>query len=452
MPITYQSAVDSLFALGPELANKTRRKFDLDHMRRLMAAMGDPERRFPSILVAGTNGKGSTAALTASILRVSGRRTGLYTSPHLVEVNERIRVDDEPIGDAEFAVIHSRVEETAQRLVASGELPFHPSFFEMMTAMAFEYFASRSIDIAVLEVGLGGRLDATNIIEPAISIITDIALDHQEWLGETITEIAREKAGIIHANGVVILLPQHPDANEALGRTVLSRGARAISAVEYMPHSIPQAGFFGESIRPRQRYSIEIMGRVMEIESSLLGGHQVRNIALAVAACTELTKRFGYAISPDHIAVGISRTVWPGRFEVFAPTDGSPEIVLDVAHNPAGAWALRSSLSHHYPDRDITMLFGCMRDKPIAELACILFPLAHRVIVTQVDNPRAATPREVAEAGDRVGTEITLAPSIGDALASARSITKSGGLIVITGSVYLVGAALSLLRRTGLPT
>src|SRR5208282_5458240 len=209
--MSYETAVARMFALGHELAQTPSQKFDLDYMRVLLRALDYPERRFPSLLIAGTNGKGSTAATLASILRASGLKTGLYTSPHLIRINERIRLDGEAIDDDDFAVLHDVVDRTAERLVGEGDLPWHPSFFEMLTAMAFEYFARNRPDMVVLEVGMGGRLDATNVVEPRLSIITDIALDHQKYLGETIAEIAREKAGIIRPGGVVVTLPQMPE-------------------------------------------------------------------------------------------------------------------------------------------------------------------------------------------------------------------------------------------------
>src|SRR6266446_1022684 len=204
----YETAVAQMYALGHELAQTPSHKFDLAHIRVLLAALEHPENRFPTVLVAGTNGKGSTAATLASILQASGLRTGLYTSPHLVRINERIRLNGEPISDDEFALLHDVVDRTAERLVGEGELPWHPSFFEMLTAMAFEYFERSRPDIVVLEVGMGGRLDATNVIEPRVSVITDISLDHQKFLGSTVGEIAREKAGIIKSSGVVVTLPQ----------------------------------------------------------------------------------------------------------------------------------------------------------------------------------------------------------------------------------------------------
>ena len=200
MPLSYKTALDRMYALGHELTQTPSQKFDLAHMRVLLGALNNPERRFPGVLIAGTNGKGSTAATMASILQASGLRVGLYTSPHLVRINERIRINGESIRDDDFALLHDVVDRTAERLVSEGELPWHPSFFEMLTAMAFEYFARKKIEIAVLEVGMGGRLDATNVIEPRVSVITDISLDHQKFLGDTVTKMrARRRALFVRA-------------------------------------------------------------------------------------------------------------------------------------------------------------------------------------------------------------------------------------------------------------
>src|SRR5438445_11660909 len=241
MPASYPTAVERMYALGHELAQTPSHKFDLAHMRVLLAALENPERRFPSVLIVGTNGKGSTAATLASILEASGLRTGLYTSPHLIRINERIRIDGEQIADDKFALLHDVVERTAERLVEDGELPWHPTFCEMLTAIAFEHFANSKLDIAVLEVGMGGRLDATNVVEPLVSVITDISLDHQKFLGNTVAEIAREKVGIIRPGGVVMTLPQHPEANDVIGNAILDAGARGVSAVQFVPPVSPGA-------------------------------------------------------------------------------------------------------------------------------------------------------------------------------------------------------------------
>src|SRR5579862_2758053 len=236
--MSYASAIDGLFSLAGELhtaPGQPKRKFELNEMRVLAEALGNPQQKFPSVLVAGTNGKGSTSATLASILTIAGYRTGLYTSPHLSRVNERIRIDGAEISDDDFASYYFRVDDCARQLVSSGALHAHPSFFETMTALVFLAFAEKQVDIAILEVGMGGRLDATNIVEPLVSVITDISLDHTEWLGTTITAIAREKAGILRRNGVLVTLPQHPEANQTIGEVATELNARGVNAAVYVP-------------------------------------------------------------------------------------------------------------------------------------------------------------------------------------------------------------------------
>ena len=446
MAISYDSAVQQLLALGHELA--TNRKFDLEHIRVLAGALGHPERRFQSVLIAGTNGKGSTAATLASIVRSAGYRTGLYTSPHLIRVNERIQINGEQISDVEFALIYERVNATAEDLVQRGALPWHPSFFEMLTAMAFEYFASAGVELAVLEVGMGGRLDATNIVEPCLSVITDIDLDHQKFLGETLPEIAHEKAGILRANTTVVLLPQHPVVNDVLGREIIDRGAKAVSAVKNMAPVTP-ANDIGSEI-DNTGFRISVMGEEIVIASPLRGRHQLRNLALAITAAEELNN-LGFKISARDIETGVRSTRWPGRFQVIPAREGSAEIVLDVAHNPAGAWALRSALSTFYEDRKLIFVFGAMRDKAIAEIASILFPLAERVIVTQAGNPRAASAHEIAELAQPTQSEIVEEKDVASAMERANHLAGDNGVVVITGSIYMVGEAMELLLRSAAP-
>jgi dihydrofolate synthase / folylpolyglutamate synthase len=469
--MSYDSAVASMFALGHELAHTPSNKFDLAHMRVLLKAMDHPERAFPAVLIAGTNGKGSTAATLASILRTSELKTGLYTSPHLIRLNERIRINGEQISDDDFARLHGEVDRVADRLVAQADLPWHPSFFEMMTAIAFAHFARERVEIAVLEVGMGGRLDATNVVEPLVSVIADISLDHQKFLGNTVSEIAREKVGIIRPGGVVVTLPQQPEANDVIGNTILDLGARGVSAVQYVPPVSPGSGEYlirstkkvgdppqkpliakdaeadakvaenGSPVR-FSRYPLQVMGKQILIQSPLVGRHQLRNLALAVAAAEELAK-LGFArITPESIERGIRETRWPGRFQVLPARDGWSETVLDVAHNPAGAWALRSALSEHYDNRRLIFVFGAMRDKAISEMTEILFPLADRVVATRPDNPRSASPEEIQQAGSRTGSEIEPVAEIAAALDRARAAAGTDGVVVVTGSIYLVGEAM----------
>jgi dihydrofolate synthase/folylpolyglutamate synthase len=304
----------------------------------------------------------------------------------------------------------------------------------------------------VLEVGMGGRLDATNVIEPRVSVITDIALDHQKFLGNTVSEIAREKAGIIRSGGVVVTLPQQPQANDVIGNTILELGAQGVSAVPYVPPVSPGSVDYvartskncAQDARPVSRYPLQVMGKQILIETPLIGRHQLRNVALAIAAAEVLSHQ-GFPITPETIERGIRETSWPGRFQVVRAQNGAPEYVFDVAHNPAGAWALRSTLSACYEDRPLTFVFGAMRDKAIGEMAEILFPLAERVIATRSDNPRSATPDEIREAAARIATDIEDAADVPAALDRARSLAGSEGVVVITGSIYIVGEAMRAL-------
>jgi len=450
--MSYETAVARMFALGHELAQTPSHKFDLAHVRVLLQGMDHPERRFPSVLIAGTNGKGSTAATLASIMRASGLKTGLYTSPHLARINERIRVNGNEISDDDFAFLQGEVDLVAERLVERAELPWHPSFFEMMTAIAFEHFAREKVDLAVLEVGMGGRLDATNVVDPRVSVITDISLDHQKFLGNTVGEIAREKVGIIRPGGGVVTLPQQPEANDVIGNTILELGARAVNAVPYVPPVSPGSTQYlvpsTETVDPTRvyRYPLQVLGEEILVETPLVGRHQLRNVALAVAAAVELKEQGFSSVTAKSIESGIRETRWPGRFQVIAARAGWPEIVLDVAHNPAGAWALRSALSERYEDRPLIFVFGAMRDKAISEMTEILFPLAERVIATRPENPRAASPEEIQRAAARTGAEVEAVEDVRLAVERARVLASEGTVVVITGSIYLVG---EVMQRIG---
>ncbi len=469
--MSYETAVASMFALGHELAQTPSHKFNLAHMRVLLQAMDHPEGRFPSVLVAGTNGKGSTAATLASILRASGLRTGLYTSPHLVRINERIRVNGREIADDDFAELHGKIDRLAERLIEKRELPWHPSFFEMMTAIAFLHFAQEKVDLAVLEVGMGGRLDATNVVDPRVSVITDISLDHQKFLGDTLREIAGEKAGVIRPGGVVVTLPQQPEANDVIGNTILELEARAVNAVPYVPpvspgsfeHLVASTGNASRAGDEKPltakiakedakvakkyvyRYPLQVLGEQILVQTPLVGRHQLRNVALAIATAVELHQQGFSGITPKSIETGVRQTHWPGRFQVIAARPGWPEMVIDVAHNPAGAWALRSALSERYEDRPLIFVFGAMRDKAISDMMEILFPLADRVIATRPLNPRAASPAKIQEAAARTGVEVEAVEDVQRAVERARALAGADTLVVITGSIYLVGEVMRII-------
>jgi dihydrofolate synthase/folylpolyglutamate synthase len=467
--MNYAEAISHLHALAPELppsvADSTpRRKFDLAHMRRLCAELGNPQDKLPAVLIAGTNGKGSTSATLASILTAAGYRTGLYTSPHLTRVNERIQLAREslaltPIADADFAQLYTLVDEVARRLVEAGQLPHPPSFFERLTAIAFSFFAgidrpnpTPRAEIVVLEVGLGGRLDATNIVEPLLSVLTDIALDHQDYLGDTIPEIAREKCGILRQNGILVTLSQHPEANQAIGEAAVRLNVRGVNAAGFLPPARrnparrnPDGPQAPAPWRNRYKLPVEGLG-LLAIDSPLAGDHQQRNIALALAAALELRNTFGYKIEARALEDGVRQTSWPGRLEWL-----TPQLLLDVAHNPAGAWTLRSAISALPESLPRTLLFSCLRDKDLREMARILFPLfdsasdgelvraRDHIVLAPIPNPRAAAVEDLLAVASELGIHAHSAADVPSALRLAHELTPAGGVIVATGSVYLVG-------------
>jgi dihydrofolate synthase/folylpolyglutamate synthase len=469
MQVTYEKALDRLAALGPELragragdgttAGTVRRKFSLEHIRALLRGLGEPQKRFRSVLIAGTNGKGSTAATLASIVNAAGLKTGLYTSPHLLRANERVRVSGAgglvEIPDEDFGRVFGLVDAAALRLIASGELPHYPSYFELLTAVGFCWFAEQGVELAVLEVGLGGRLDATNSVEPLVSVITDIGIDHTEYLGHTLREIAGEKAGILRQDGVLVTLSQHPEANAAIGEAAVRQGVRGVDAARCLPGLRQGTGnrkqeTAGGSPLERNCYDVVIDGEVLRVDSPLAGQHQQRNVALAIATVIELRTNHGFAISNAAIEQGVRATDWPGRLEWIASRRGHAPLLLDVAHNPAGAWTLRAALAQLPEEMPRTLIFSCVADKQIDEMAQVLLPLfdstsgdparaRDHVVLAPIRNPRAATVEELMDAAHRLDVPAHAAPHLPGALAQAEAITPKEGVIVATGSVFLVG-------------
>jgi dihydrofolate synthase/folylpolyglutamate synthase len=445
--MSYLAAVDQLNAMVPELytgSGQPRRKFSLGEFRILLGALGNPHMKSRSVLIAGTNGKGSTAATLASILVASGLRTGLYTSPHLTRPNERICLNGEEIGDDTFAELYFRVRAAAEELICDGRLPQLPSYFEILTAQAFIYFAETKAEIAVLEVGMGGRLDATNVVNPLISVITDISLDHTEWLGPTLGAITREKAGILRADGVLVTLPQEPEVDQVLRGMVRELGVRLIDASLYLPAEKPEE--LGV-------YAVPGLGRLVEVSSPLPGPHQQRNVALAVASAIEIGLSCTLPVTAASIENGIRQTHWPGRLERLEKHGVA--WTLDVAHNPAGALALRAGLKGMFGHKRFqTLIFSCLRDKPVMELGEILFPLFEKVIVAPLSSVRAASMDDLVAAATAAGTSAIVAASVEDAMKLAiQGVQDTGevrGSIVVSGSVYLVGEVRRrLMNETG---
>ncbi|HEV1284110.1 MAG TPA: folylpolyglutamate synthase/dihydrofolate synthase family protein [Bryobacteraceae bacterium] len=399
--LTYPDSVRFLYALGNEI--KTA-KFGLDRIRSVLAALGDPQNSFRSIHVAGTNGKGSTCAMIDAGLRTAGVRTGLFTSPHLIEPTERIVIDGMPVTRLQFERAFNTVHKVA------GEP--HPTYFETVTAMCFWLFRELGVETAVVETGLGGRLDATNVLNPALTIVTPIDFDHEIYLGNTIEAIAGEKAGILKPGVPAIFARQRPEAEAVL----TARAAELNIAVKRT-----------EDFEIRD---LQITARGSEfsgLHCPLAGEHQIENAIAAALALESL------GISPQ----GIENTTWPGRLERISP---NPDIILDGAHNPAGARALARYLERFYAGRKIWMIYGAMRDKAVDEIAGILFPLANELVFTAPDNARALRPEALRELAGRG----QIAPGIASALQDVRKHLSEDDAVVITGSLFLVGEARAL--------
>ena len=408
--MNYPDSVRFLYALGNEL--KTAR-FGLERVTRLAESLGNPHRRpHRFIHVAGTNGKGSTCAMIESGLRAAGFRTGLFTSPHLVEPTERIRIDGIPVSVDEFTAAFQNVHETSERLIDNGEIDLHPSYFETVLAMALVLFREKKVDVAVLEVGLGGRLDATNIVEPELSVITPVDFDHERFLGNTIESIAAEKAGIIKAGVPVVMAPQRAAADAV----IRGRADRLIPA------------WTAEHVEVRREGS-SIQAHGTRIECNLRGRHQVTNTLTAAAALE------AFGISHEAIGKGIAAAKWAGRLERIQV---NPEVIVDGAHNPAGARALAEYVGEFYGDPKPVLIFGAMRDKSVEEMAAVLFPNFREVIVTAPAQQRALAPEIYLGMVDHPA--VTSAPGLREAMARAGNAET----IFISGSLFLVGEAIEL--------
>lgn len=408
--MTYADSVRYLYSLGNEVLTA---KLGLERITALLAALGNPHRACRWIHVAGTNGKGSTCAMIEAGLRAAGVRTGLYSSPHLVEPTERIQMDGREVSQGQFASAFQRVHETAERMLAAGDIDMHPTYFETVTAMAFLLFADAKLDTVVLEVGLGGRLDATNVVTPSLCVITPIDYDHQIYLGDTIEQIAAEKGGILKPGVPAVFAEQRPEAEAVLRE--LAGGPYTLS----MDWPITDLKIDARGSRFRLRD--------MEVVCPLAGEHQVENARVAAIALAQL------GFSPS----GIANTRWPARLEHVSE---QPEIIIDGAHNPAGTRALSSYIRRFYANRRVWIVYGALRDKAVAEMTSILFPLADRIILTAPANSRAMPAEEIPAKDARI------THSIGEAVALLANVPP-GDVIFIAGSLYLAGEARSLLVK-----
>jgi dihydrofolate synthase/folylpolyglutamate synthase len=441
--MSFAEALSYLLSLGHETLTI---KLGLENTETLLKALGDPHRAFPSVQIAGTNGKGSTAVMLESICRAAKIRVGLFTSPHLISITERIRIDGEQISEAEFARLTQHVKETAEELVRQGQLQTLPTFFEHVTAIALLAFQQANVELAILETGLGGRLDSTTAAGAEIVAITPVAMDHQEYLGHTLAEIAAEKAAIIQPGVTAVIAPQEKEA-----LTVIRDRCRQVNTTPtlvFTPLSYPLATASGSVLdrvctsfeAPRSRYENVCVG--------LRGRHQITNAATAIALAEALRKR-GSSITDEAIVSGLENARHAGRLELW--DNVAPPVLFDGAHNPAAARALRDYLDE-FVDQPITLIFGAMRDKALKEMAALLFPAANQIVLTPLDNPRAATVEDLESAApaalDR--DKLHRATSADHAMHIAREITDRSGLIIVTGSLYLIGAAQQRLQQAPL--
>jgi dihydrofolate synthase/folylpolyglutamate synthase len=396
-------------------------KMGLSTIRKILSGLGNPQNTYNCIHVAGTNGKGSVASSLASILHQTGYKTGLYTSPHLVRFNERIQVNNRPITNKNVMASYHTIKKAHH----GGR---EPTFFEFATVMAFNEFAVQNVDWAVIETGMGGRLDATNIIRPKASIITNISLEHRDYLGNTLEQISGEKAGIIKYRTPVITGIRQPKA-----LAVVKSKAAEKSAPLYR---------FGKDFKVRRNaagtfayHGIEATWR--DLQTGLSGNHQVDNAALILAACEILNKK-GASISLDQIKAGLLKNRWPGRLEVVAT---KPRIILDGAHNFIAARNLGRFLSRNYKDRKITMIIGILDDKPYNAMLKCLLPAAHRVILTRAKINRAMEPARLEPIARKITPNVKIVPDVKQALEKALKTTSKTDIICVAGSLYVVGEA-----------
>ena len=430
----YEESVQYLLSLGRELASPQQAsvaKFDLQNITVLCEHLGQPQRQFQSVHVAGTNGKGSTSAMLDSILRAAGVRTGLYTSPHLERINERIRLDGQEISDADFAAAFTRVRKAIEELLANGKLAAHPTFFECVTAIAFVHFAAAGAEFAVCETGMGGRLDATNILLPEVAVITQIDFDHENYLGHSIEEIAGEKAGIIKPGGRVVSAAEHLIARVVIRRRCSEQSAFLVEIENafYLEDVAARGGCFSFTAIAYDT------GVRVPISLQLPGRFQVRNALTALAAARMLAER-GAPIDDAAISRGLAATVWPGRLEKISER---PEIYVDGTHNPAGAREIVVFWEQFLPGKKIFLIYGAMRDKAVDEIAGLLFPKAAAVILTAPKQSRAISAPLLAEMTAHHAVHAEAIPDPSRALERALALASPEDVIFITGSLYLVG-------------
>lgn len=436
--MNFKESVEYLYGLGNEVLAM---KLGLENISKLLAALGSPQKKYLKVQIAGTNGKGSTCAFLESICLQAGIKIGMTTSPHLISVTERVKINGEEISEKDFARYAAIVREASEKLVAAGELETVPTFFEQVTAIALNAFAEAEIELAILETGLGGRFDATTAARAEIVAITPVDYDHQKILGETLAEIAAEKAAIIREDTRVVITPQKREAEKVILGKCREKGVEPIRATEKV--QIKKRGedsgilyLTANFITKNANYSDVIFGL-----TGMNGRHQITNASTAISIA-ETLRGFGFEISKESILSGLEKAKHKGRLEYFKG------ILFDGAHNVGGAKALREYLDE-FVNQPITLVFGAMRDKDLSEIAALLFPKAEFIVFTKPDNPRSMETFELKKIvpDEFDENKIFQTQTVREAIEKARGISSQNHLILITGSLYLIGEAQKILRE-----
>lgn len=444
--INYQKTLDFLYQFVDYSLTRSVRyspeQFNLQRMRDFVEDLGNPQSTYAILHIAGTKGKGSTSAMCASALQVAGYRVGLYTSPHLVDYAERIQINRQPISHADLV---SLVDEIKPLLTRHAQL----TTFEITTALAFLYFARQQVDVAVIEVGLGGRLDATNVVLPLVSVITSLSYDHTQFLGSSLAEIAAEKAGIIKPGVPVVLAPQKDEARHVIERIAAERGSPLVQVgQEYLFAQLAHALNGGQTMAVWPASDQALVDEYIEsggitewepvrLNLSLLGYHQVENAATAYTALQVLRAR-GLLLSDAAIRDGFSQVFWPGRFEVIQK---NPPVVLDCAHNRDSALKLRLALDDYFPGKPVIMVFGASEDKDISGMFAELLPRVRQVIATRSFHPRAIDPEKLVDLAHQFGRPVKIVDDVGDALQEALKLADSEAMVLVTGSIFVAAGA-----------
>jgi dihydrofolate synthase / folylpolyglutamate synthase len=450
----YQATLDYLYTFVDFSLTRnfqySPKTFNLDRMQMLLAQLDDPHRSCPVIHVAGTKGKGSTAAMIASVLQVAGYTVGVYTSPHLEDFCERIQVDGKPILPAELVAMVKQLKPTVESLHQPA------TFFEWTTALAFQYFAQRRCTAMVIEVGLGGRLDSTNVVDPLVSVITSLSMDHMAVLGDTLEKIAWEKAGIIKPGRPVVSAPQQQDAADVILSVAKERVCSLTQVGKDVLYRMLEHDLDGQDClvwQTNEQLLVdnyfeggELMPGPLRLRIPLLGSHQAQNAATTAAALI-VADQEGLVVSPDAMRVGMARVRWPGRFEIL---QREPFLVIDSAHNRDSARCLRQTLDDYFPGRPVTLLFGASADKDIAGMFTELLPRIRRVVATQSIHPRAAAVEDLIALANRFGCPDSRAIlPLEDALSAVLEFGRTDGSIVLAaGSLFVAGAVRSIWSKT----